>query len=350
MSEAANQRLSPNQSGLTPLKLIQTYSPEDWEAFIEEWTEGFDPAYTQVVRIGGAGDLGRDIIGHLGDPKVRPWSCDVYQCKHYDHPLRPSESYVELGKLCVFTHRDDYPIPRHYRFVPPRGVGPKLYNLLNYPDRIKAELISNWDQYCRNEISDKEEFPLTGSLKDYVEAFDFSIVGFIQPAQALTQHQRTKYWYRRFKSEPPVRQQPPDAPENVQSHEMPYIASLLEAYADHLKRPVTLDDLNGLPNFLSHLRSTRGYFFSAEALDRFSRDHFTPGAFNTIKKHVFDGVIDMTLLTHADGLACLIEVTKQALTLVLPPSDLLPYVWPADRKGICHHLANDGKLGWVKKQ
>jgi hypothetical protein len=38
---------------------------------------------------------------------VRPWSCDVYQCKHYAHPLQPTESYLELGKLCVYTNRGD---------------------------------------------------------------------------------------------------------------------------------------------------------------------------------------------------------------------------------------------------
>jgi hypothetical protein len=227
-------------------------------------------------------------------------------------------------------------------------VGPGLYNLLNYPDRLKVQLISNWDQYCRKEISKTEEFPLTGALKAYVEAFDFSIVGFLQPADVVNQHRRTRHWHRRFKTERPVRPQPPDAPQNVQSHEMPYLTCLLNAYADHLKQPVTIADLQGLPKFLRHLKYTRGYFFSAEALDRFSRDHFTPGAFQTVKKHVFDGVVDVAMMSHADGFACVLEVMKQAAGMALPPSDLLPYVWPADRKGICHHLANDGDLTWVK--
>jgi len=349
MSAPAAQPLPPDQPGLTPLKVVQTYSPEDWEAFIEEWTEGFEPPYTQVVRIGGAGDLGRDVIGHLGDPRIRPWSCDIYQCKHYAHPLQPAESYIELGKLCVYTHRGEYPVPRRYRFVPPRGVGPGLYNLLNYPDKLKAQLVANWDQYCRKGLSKTEKFPLTGALKAYVDAFDFSVVGFLQPAEVLKQHQRTIHWHRRFRTEPPIRPQPPDAPRDIQSHEMPYLTCLLGAYADHLRRPVAMADLPALPSFLKHLKSARGYFFSAEALDRFSRDHFTPGAFKTVKRHVYDAVIDVSLMVHADGFACLHEVMKQAAVMALPLSDLLPYLWPADRKGICHHLANDGELTWVKQ-
>ncbi len=350
MGEAAHQTLPPDQPGLTPLKLIQTYSPDDWEAFIEEWAEGFDPPYKQVVRIGGAGDLGRDVIGHLTDPMVRPWSCDIYQCKHYAHPLQPAESYVELGKLCVYTHRCDYPVPRLYRFVPPRGVGPGLYNLLNYPDKLRAQLIANWEQYCRKEISKAEEFPLTGSLRAYLDSFDFSIVGFLQPSEILKQHERTRYWHRRFRIDPPVRPPRSVAPQDIQSHEMRYLTSLLGAYSDYLKRPVTFADLDGVPSLLKHLKQSRGYFFCAEALDRFSRDHFAPGAFNEVKVHVYDGVVDVSMMPHADGLACILEVMKQAAGMALPPSDLHPYVWPADRKGICHHLANDGALSWVKEK
>jgi hypothetical protein len=129
MSDATHVKLDVAQSGLTPWKLIQTYSPAEWEDFIVEWSEGFTPAYFQVVKLGGAGDKGRDVIGYLGDPQTAcEW--DSYQCKHYDHALMPSEIYGELGKLCVFTHRGDFSVPRRYRFVAPCGVGTSLHDLL----------------------------------------------------------------------------------------------------------------------------------------------------------------------------------------------------------------------------
>lgn len=347
MSAGTNNPLSVNQPGLRPSQILYSYEANEWEGFIEEWAEGFDPPYIQVVPLGGAGDMGRDIIGHIDD--ARPYSCDVFQCKHYAHPIRPSEAYLELGKLCHYTFQRQYPVPRKYSFVPPRGVGPKLYNLLNYPDRLRSQLIANWDKYCLRKISSKELIPLKGDFRTYVDRFDFSIVGFYTANQIVDQHRRTRHHYLRFKYEPPARPAPDEAPEHLQSHELKYVDCLLAAYSNKLHRPISAIDLSGLPEFAKHFRQSRGYFFSAESLARFSRDNFAAGAFELIKQHVYDGVIDVTLMTHCDGYACLLKVMEQSVVISLPTSDLMQFVYPADRKGMCHHLANDGKLSWVKE-
>lgn len=52
MPDAEQTKLDVAQSGLTPWKLIQTYSPDEWEHFIVEWSEGFQPAYQQVIKLG----------------------------------------------------------------------------------------------------------------------------------------------------------------------------------------------------------------------------------------------------------------------------------------------------------
>ena len=67
-----------------------------------------------------------------------PW--DNFQCKHYDHPLAPSDIWLELGKLCYFTHLGEYSIPRQYYFVAPRGVGTKL---LRAPGKSQMHLRPN---------------------------------------------------------------------------------------------------------------------------------------------------------------------------------------------------------------
>src|SRR5690606_7650379 len=143
----------------------------------------------------------------------------------------------------------DYPLPRKYLFAPPRGVGPGLYNLINYPERLRAQLITNWDKHCRRQLTLKEEVPLTGPLREYVENFDFARVGFLTPKQIIDQHRRTDHFYRRFKVEPPSRPNPDDAPADLQTSELRYVACLLAAYADHLKKPITIDDLKELPSF-----------------------------------------------------------------------------------------------------
>ena len=140
----------------------------------------------------------------------------------------------------------------------------------------------------------------------------------------------------------------PPPPDDPQGHELVYLKKLLGAYSDHANQPVTsIDDLKALPKLETHLRRSRGYFYTAEALARFSRDNLNPGAFESARQHVFDGVADATMGDHADGFQCVLAVTEAAAKLPLPKSDLEPYVAPADKKGICHHLANDDKLDWM---
>lgn len=348
MTQAAQTPLSPAQPGLTPWKLLQTYSSGEWEDFIVEWTEGFQPKYHQVIRMGGAGDKGRDVVAYLSDPTKPNAEWDNYQCKHYDHPLRPSDVWVELGKLCVYTHRGDYTIPRRYRFVAPRGVGPKLHDLLKKPEELKKQLIASWDKECKTAISDSEIIPLETGLLAHVEAFDFSIVWFVTHQELLNQHRDTRYWYQRFRVEPPSRPPPGKPSDEVLPHELHYVKCLLEAYGDNLKRPLTSSsELTNFPHLLKHFRHSRECFFSAEALARFSRDNFLPGAFDEVQNHIHAGVYDTTLVCHADGFHCVLKVAEVAMTLPLPDSELKPYIGPADRKGICHHLANNRRLTWI---
>ncbi len=344
---AADEKLDIGASSLTAWQLIRTYDDKVWEQFIEEWSEGFDPPYVQVVPLGGAGDKGRDLIAYAADPTKPDAEWDSYQCKHYKNLLTPTDIYVELGKLCYYTHQGDYTVPRKYYFVSPLGVGTKLHDLLKKPDVLRAELIANWEKYCQKDIQ-AQEVPLNSALREYVNKFDFRIVWFKTPTEILNQHRRTKYWHQRFKIELPTRPALEPPPADVQSHELPYVEQLLAAYSDHTKRELkTLLELSAMPPLLEHFKRSRGYFYSAEALSRFSRDHFTPGAFEIVKRHIHDGVADIPLCTHEDAFRCVLAVTGAAAGLIIPKSDLEPYAGPADKKGVCHHLANDGTLRWV---
>src|SRR5581483_5866280 len=112
-------------SVLTPAEVIQTYDDVRWEEFTLEYLGAEQPAYAFIEPKGGAGDKGRDIVAHtVAPPASGP--VDIFQCKAYEAALTPSSIWVELGKLCVFTHRGDYPVPRKYMFMAPHGVGTKL--------------------------------------------------------------------------------------------------------------------------------------------------------------------------------------------------------------------------------
>jgi hypothetical protein len=84
------------------VEIIRLFSTEEWEVFIQEWATSLKTKYAEVGRFGGAGDMGRDICAIYSSPAPGgDW--DNYQCKHYDHPLAPSDVWVELGKLCYYT-------------------------------------------------------------------------------------------------------------------------------------------------------------------------------------------------------------------------------------------------------
>jgi len=350
MKDTASRIVTPNSPGLTPLKVVQTYTAEEWEEFIDEWVDSIHGNYTTVTRLGGSGDKGRDVVGYVTELSTVPSIWDNYQCKHYDHPLYPTDAYVELGKLCFYTCEGDYPAPRKYYFVAPQDVGVGLFDLLRRPESLRAALIASWGTHCARRISKGVSIPLQGKLLKHVEAFDFSCVNFIPTRRIINDHARTKYHFRRFKMEPPMRPSIEDPPIDVQNHELPYVAELLAAYSDHVKSDIaSTSELSGHPNLHKHFRRSRGHFFSAEALARFSRDHFAADAFENVKRYVYDGVADEVLCDHIDGFKCLLAVTKTAASLGLPHSDLLPHVGPGDKIGVCHHLANEGELTWVKK-
>ena len=196
-NNADDKRVDVADAGLTPWQIIQNYDDKEWEHFIAEWSEGFDPPYNQVIVLGGAGDKGRDVIGYVSDPTNPSAEWDSFQCKHYRNALTPTDIYVELAKLCFYTHRGDYTVPRQYRFVSPRGIGTKLHDLLKKPDILRAELLANWDKYCRSKIQE-EEVPLDAALQAYIQAFNFSIVWFVTPQEILGQHERTKVTVKSF--------------------------------------------------------------------------------------------------------------------------------------------------------
>ena len=85
---------------------IRTFSPDDWEDFIEEWCTSLTGAYVKVRRFGGSGDLGVDIAGFTSESGFQEvW--DNHQCKRYDHPLRPSDIWVEIGKIVYYSYKKE---------------------------------------------------------------------------------------------------------------------------------------------------------------------------------------------------------------------------------------------------
>ncbi len=332
---------------IAPIERIKIFSPTQWEYFVLEWADSLRTEYSNVERCGGAGDMGRDIVATCADANDG-W--DNYQCKHYRNPLTPSDVWIELGKLVHYTHLGEYTYPRKYHFVAPQGAGTKLSNLFKRPQDLKARLIGAWDDKCRTNITSTTRVELDATLLAYLEVLDFGIFDAVPPLRIIEEHAKTRYHVYRFGGGLPERPPTPVPPPDPAPKEANYVRALLDAYGDHLKRDVaTIDDLSVKPDLVGHFDDSRIEFYSAESLRAFSRDTLPRGdEFHSLQDEVHSGIKDEIRGDHPDGYRRVVEVVSTARSLQLSAHALHTRVSVRDRGGICHQLANDKKVRWVK--
>lgn len=330
--------------------LIQTFKPEVWEDFTEEWAHSQEKKYKHIIRYTGAGDMGLDILCFYTDKYFDgPW--DNVQCKRYACKLQPAQVYVELGKIIYYSFMGEYPPPTRYYFAASQGIGLKLKKLLTKPADLKKELRSNWDKHCRTKITETATVELNGKLLACFEEFDFSIFGMITVAEMIKGHANTVFYERRFgkasfPERPPVMLPPP----SVQPGESRYVEQLFEVYSEKLS--LQLNDpvqLAKYPDLERHFNRSREVFYHAESLRNFPRDSVDPGAFDAIQEEIYNGCIDIHDMEYSSGMARVLATTSQAAILTPNCNALCIRVQTQDKQGLCHHLANEDRFIWVKK-
>jgi hypothetical protein len=330
---------------IPPVARIRLYSAEEWESFTNEWAycsfEG-----REVVRFSGAGDRGVDIAVFDSEAGFKGiW--DAYQCKHYDDPLRPSDIYVELGKVLWFSFKQEYTAPGSYTFIAPCGIGTKLNNLLKTPGKLMEELISNWEKRCRTEITTTQEIPLEGKFLAYVNAFNFGIFKGKQPLALIEEHKKSPYRLSRFGGGFPARPAGDCPPDAIHPAETKYVEQLYLAYADHLQKTVESTADLGKASLREHFSRQREAFYQAEALRVFVRDKVEPGTFDRLQDEIYQGVIDTHDEEYPDGYRRVVAVTKAAQDMTIAANPIAPIAQTQDRRGICHQLVNDDRLKWT---
>jgi hypothetical protein len=331
---------------IPPIERIRIFSDSQWEDFVLEWADSLRDQYGTVERCGGAGDMGRDIVA-FDKADLAIW--DNYQCKHYKAGLAPSDVWVELGKLVYYSHINEYTYPRRYYFVAPQGAGTKLSNLLRKADKLKAQLIDNWDKHCKTGITSTAIVELDGALRTYLDGLDFSIFEAVPPLRIIDQHAKTRWYATRFGGGLPARPKMVAPPATVADHEVTYVRSLLDAYGDHLKCSLpSVSDLGVHEDVREHFNDARLEFYSAEALRAFSRDTLPLGAFEELQNELHGGIKDEIRAAHSDGYQRVLSVVKTARLLPITDHALKERLSLLDKGGICHQLANDGKVKWVK--
>ena len=176
------------------LKRLETFDEDTWEDITLELVHYWKKQYQKVVRCGGGGDLGRDVIAYTPNEE---W--ENFQCKYYAKPLTLDEAIREVGKLIYHSYKGEYSVPIKYYFVSPKGVQTQLLNHLMDSQKLKDELIKRWDKQCRTKITKKHKIELDKHLLLYIDnSIDFKIFDHIPPLDIIDLHKQTPYHVVRF--------------------------------------------------------------------------------------------------------------------------------------------------------
>jgi hypothetical protein len=347
-------RLSTNEilggQVIPPLDRLRIISEDDFEDLVVEWAADFlSNKYSKVMRLGGSGDKGRDVICYYKDKTI-----DIYQCKHYAQTLAPSSMWSEFGKLCYYTFNKDYQVPKNYVIVTSRGVGQKLNDYIDNPTTINDELINQWADKCQNKIT-SSEIELDDKLKAYIKSFDFSIISAKPPISLIEEHKKTTYYATRFGGGLiKYRNLIPKPTKTIHKRELNYTNQLLQVYSE--KSGSTITDHKTMatidPTLEEHFESEREAFYCAESLDRFSRDNFADREvppFDEIKEESKSLVVTcLNLCPHPDGFNRLESSKLEMMRQQFSSSPLHKEIKNYDKIGLCHYLANENLVRWIK--
>ncbi len=329
-----------------PEHRVYFYDPDQWEQFILEWVYSLYPDYFQVKRIGGSGDQGIDVAGFAsGDHFEGTWDC--FQAKHYAEALTPATAYAEMLKMFGHVSMGHYTLPRKYYFVAPRGAGPTLNRLISHPTELREKFLAAIAD--NTPLIAKLTADTVVAVRKLAETTNFSMFEATQLTELLAGHAKTRYHAFRFGTTLPERGPVDAPPADLETSEARYVEELLRVYREATgSAEMSVADLQHHANHSDHFRRQRRAFYSAEALRMYARDSVPPGTFDRLADHLHDGVIEVAEADYATGRDRLTAVLVQATNVQLDSQRLVEITGPEDRRGLCHHLANDDRLKWVR--
>jgi hypothetical protein len=146
-------------------------------------------------------------------------------------------------------------------------------------------------------------------------------------------------------------------PKVATQDEQIYIDELYRAYGDaEGMDSFTGDDLSTFPDYSDDLDDRRIDFYAAETIRRGVlelKGSSLTGQFDVLKDETLNSVKDTARRTHSNGYERMLAVMEQAV--IAPVTNYIlsasPY-WISGKikKGVCHHLVNDGKLTWIRRK
>jgi hypothetical protein len=316
------------------------------EEFIDLWATQKSTEYLSVERVGGASDKGRDVIGFLTRSRHEgDWH--LYQCKRKTLGVKLGlpEALLELGKVFHHYSEGSYgTLPTKFVFVSPRGIVGPLMTLLHNPSTIPVALIENWTKHCQDKITAKPVL-LTDQLKALIEGYDFANVEHLT-APLIAKDPAARPALVKVLGLLPEEAPPGVTPASIQLEELEYVDQLRRVYGEASGVPIErADEILSHVVHGQHFRDQRNRFFDAEHFQRFHRDSTPPEALATFRDDIYHGVIDVHRQSHSNRLERLDAVMRHASML---PAGLIGRVVRVPvKQGMCHHLANEGRMKWI---
>ena len=146
-------------------------------------------------------------------------------------------------------------------------------------------------------------------------------------------------------------------PKEATQDERVYIKELYNAYGDaEGLDSFSEKDLSSYPEYAEDLDDRRIDYYAAESIRRGVlelKGNKLIGQFEVLKNETLDGVKDTAKRTHINGYEHMLAVMEQAVNAPISNYILCasPYwINGKIKKGVCHHLVNDGKLVWIKRR
>ncbi|MGX9699488.1 ABC-three component system protein [Janthinobacterium lividum] len=329
---------------ISPLVRLTTWDEDTWEEFTLEFVSCIKEKYDKVVRCGGGGDMGRDVIAYTATGWVN------YQCKHYSDKLSVAEVVLEVGKLIYYSYNKEYVLPEKYYFISPKGSSTHLIKVINDKTgkSLKEEVLDRWEKSIKTNITSTAKIDLTIDLKKYIdEEVDFTIFDDIPPIRLIELHRSTPYHEIRFGIYSRKRPMPATAPTEVNwGLEQTYVQALLDAFSEYKKSPVNLTSLPMYQKLHTEFNSARNNYFCATSLDLFSRDWLPLSSFQELKEECYEAISPTVNLTYAEGYTRYLKVCEATSQVSYESHPLKFYMKIQDKKGLVHHIVNDKKFSW----
>lgn len=183
-------------------------------------------------------------------------------------------------------------------------------------------------------------------MRAFVSKVDLSFIRVKTPAELLEIHSRSDKHWKRFgvlgKREPN-----PVVPIALHAREQVYVNALLMVYEE--SSGCTVNSESDIPaSWVKHFQVQRQLFYSAEGLNRFSRDKL-PGAFDDLLDQVELGIGSVVAEMHPTGMDRLKGALSTANSLTISDNPLNARLRGGDLQGSCHHLANQERISWVNE-